>query len=149
MKLNDLSNLSNVINQLKTVINTSGHGRFPRETMLSLKQKVAVFEEQFVQGVLEDSPKEEVTAKTVLTRIKEAKAELSVPANKEVEKAAINVKREGGITTVVPPEPKVEEGDLPVTTEAVNDKVDAEMSSRLAEEKKKLLAKGKRKVASK
>lgn len=147
MKLNELSNLSNIIGQLKTVINTSGHGRFPKETMFSLKQKVAVLEEQFVRGVLENETEEKVTAKVVFDRIKEAKAELATPSSKEVERASKNVQSASGLTVIDPS--SSEEGSLPVTTEAVNDRQDLAVSSRLAEEKQKLLAKGKRKAAAK
>lgn len=136
MNLSELSSLSNVINQLKTVINTASRERFPRETVMTLRKRVLQLEDQFVNGVVGldvdlPSPKE------IQKRIAQAKEELAVVSDDRVEKAKVNVSHspEGAVVVEAPQDTVVE--DL--------DGIKASIGSRLAEEKKKLVAKGKRK----
>lgn len=160
MNLTELSYLSTVINHLKLVLNTIGR---TKTEIPVLKSRLAFFENKFIQGVCDLVP--DLTAKDVLNKTLQAKAELVLPITgnelkatlKEdvqklkqeayknsnvldtVEKAAKNVSSSEGLTVVQPPP------DVTVEKEEV--KVDPSIGLRLAEEKKKLATKGKRKTS--
>ena len=170
MNLTELSHLSTVINQLKTVINTAGHARFPKDTLTTLKKRVMQLEDKFVGGICELS--DSAPAKQIYDRIAQAKAELApVGTTESVEKAKSNVvmSSDGGI--VIEPAQSEPEPAMPATAPEVQFdvtsravmvkppvdinvegaealvKIDPSIGARLAEEKKKLVSKGKRKTA--
>lgn len=161
MNISELSDLSTVINQLKTVINTAGYSRFTKEKSQILKRRVMELEERFVQGII-DLP-ELLTAKDILKRTQQAKAELGlVQSDNSVEKALPHaiLSEDGAIfmnhpqpvaeplTETAKPEVLMDDGLVTIVpgTDVEEIQIREQVNLRLAEEKKKLAVKGKRKA---
>ena len=75
MSYQELANLAVVLNQLKTIINTSGLSQFSKEKLLKMKNKVAELEREFLDLVLSET--EPSAYKLLSKRVNEEKEKLS------------------------------------------------------------------------
>ncbi len=148
MNLNELADLCVVVEHLKTVIITS---RFPQETSTLLKKKLAELEQKFVNEVTVMGPM--VDLKDIHNRIQAAKNELNVKGPPVPVQTTTSSELKGSVVVEAKQDevPLQEEVSSPTVSSEdgavfVNPPADDNMNSRLAEEKKKLVAKGKRKV---
>lgn len=164
--LKELSDLSNVISQLKTIINTSGLSRFTKPQIMEMRNKLTMFEQMFLTGAVEYQAPTLTNhiAKDILLRTETAKKELYT----QQETKAVVVGSNGVARTVspgeqLPPEdmgtsiniepvqitklessvPESLAKEIPVSPS--KNSVDPEMAKRLAEAKKDLVKTGKRK----
>lgn len=139
LTVKDLADISAVINQLKVTINSGGN----KDSLKQLRTQLTKLEQQFVDGVLRLNTDFSMT--NVHQAIAEAKKKMKGEVQPVAKAKVANVADFEQEVTEVP----VEVAEEPVAAKpAVEDEATAlaSLAARLAEEKKKLATKGKRKT---
>lgn len=169
--LRELSDLSAVITQLRGIISTSSLSRFDKKELTSLKEKLATMEKEFIAGVLTDPEQPRSTLSEINKRTQAARKEISVGAEKAVvvgndgkarvvdpsqplppEDMGTSINMQPATTTRLEsavPESIAREITVPEAEAKPEAKVDPMLGNRLAEAKKELVEKNKRKSVKK
>lgn len=149
--IKELADLSTVIDHLKVTLNAVGRNILSKEEYKKLTDVASKLEKQFLEGA--GSIEFNVSNVDIHKTIAEARRKMQKekdPSFSELQGSSVSITDQGAV--VVEASPEKQETELPVEAEPsvtlskTETKEDVSLASRLAQEKKNLAKKGKRKT---